>query len=85
MGAIPLAHTSPSDDIAWIAQNSRIDYLVPFLVLHHDRSTNEFWPGLPEEAKSALPALIETHAAYVLLSHSLLRRLFCLTVPLLYL
>lgn len=52
-----------NDDIAWIAQNSRIDYLVPFLVLHHDRSTNEFWPGLPEEAKSALPALIETHAA----------------------
>lgn len=71
MGAITLSHHFALDDIAWIAQNSRMEYLVPFLVLHHDRSTNQFWPGLPEEARSALPALIETHAEYVLLLPSL--------------
>ncbi|KAF8608044.1 hypothetical protein BDV93DRAFT_519115 [Ceratobasidium sp. AG-I] len=52
-----------NDDIAWIAQNSKMEYLIPFLVLHHDRTTNAFWPGLPEEVKSVIPALIETHAA----------------------
>ncbi|CUA74179.1 hypothetical protein RSOLAG22IIIB_11013 [Rhizoctonia solani] len=44
-------------DIAWVAQNSRMEYLLPFLVLHHDISTNEAWPGLPEMAKKALPEL----------------------------
>ncbi|KAF8756717.1 hypothetical protein RHS01_04587 [Rhizoctonia solani] len=46
------------EDIAWIAQNSRMEYFLPFLVLHHDRSTNEAWPGLPAEAKNALPELM---------------------------
>lgn len=51
-----------NDDLAWIAQNSRMEYLLPFITLHHDRSTNEIWPGLPDEAKNVLPALIESHA-----------------------
>ncbi|QRW25181.1 hypothetical protein RhiXN_07130 [Rhizoctonia solani] len=46
------------EDIAWIAQNSRMEYFLPFLVLHHDRSANEAWPGLPDEAKNALPELM---------------------------
>ncbi|CAE6471243.1 unnamed protein product [Rhizoctonia solani] len=47
-----------NNDIAWIAQNSRMEYFLPFLVLHHDRSTNETWPGLPDEAKNVLPELV---------------------------
>ncbi|CEL61570.1 hypothetical protein RSOLAG1IB_10133 [Rhizoctonia solani AG-1 IB] len=51
-----------NDDIAWIAQNSRMEYFLPFLVLHHDFSTNEAWPGLPDEAKSALPELVAANS-----------------------
>jgi hypothetical protein len=61
-----LLHSSAAhvfkDDIAWIAQNSRMEYFLPFLVLHHDFSTNEAWPGLPDEAKSALPELVAANS-----------------------
>ncbi|KAG9086200.1 hypothetical protein FS749_003850 [Ceratobasidium sp. UAMH 11750] len=50
-----------NDDIMWIGQNSHIEYLLPFLFLHHDRTTNACWPGLPEQAKSALPELVGMH------------------------
>jgi hypothetical protein len=53
------------DDILWIGQNSHMEYLLPFMILHHDQSANPIWPGLPEEAMIALPALVEMHAAYV--------------------
>ncbi|CAE6450866.1 unnamed protein product [Rhizoctonia solani] len=47
-----------NDDIAWIAHNSRMEYFLPFLVLHHDCSTNEIWPSLPDAAKDVLPELV---------------------------
>ncbi|KAJ1305851.1 hypothetical protein OPQ81_010576 [Rhizoctonia solani] len=50
------------EDIDWIAQNSRMEYIIPFLVLHHDRSTNEVWPGLPDEAMNALPELVAANS-----------------------
>ncbi|EUC56437.1 hypothetical protein RSOL_179410, partial [Rhizoctonia solani AG-3 Rhs1AP] len=59
----PELRTLVNDDIAWIARNSRMEYFLPFLVLHHDSRTNETWPGLPEEAKKALPALVAAHSA----------------------
>ncbi|CAE6346838.1 unnamed protein product [Rhizoctonia solani] len=51
-----------NEDIAWIAQNSRMEYFLPFLVLHHDRRTNEAWPGLPDEANNALPELVAANS-----------------------
>ncbi|QRV83838.1 hypothetical protein RhiJN_11854 [Ceratobasidium sp. AG-Ba] len=50
------------DDIVWIGQNSHMEYLLPFLFLHHDRTTNAYWPGLPAEAKAAVPALVGMHS-----------------------
>ncbi|QRV97943.1 Hemerythrin HHE cation binding domain [Ceratobasidium sp. AG-Ba] len=50
------------DDIMWIGQNSHMEYLLPFLFLHHDRTANAFWPGLPAEAKAAVPALVGMHS-----------------------
>ncbi|CAE7127830.1 unnamed protein product [Rhizoctonia solani] len=50
------------DDITWIAQNSRMEYFLPFLILHHDSTTNEAWPGLPDAAKNALPELVAANS-----------------------
>ncbi|KAH7329790.1 hypothetical protein B0J17DRAFT_709904 [Rhizoctonia solani] len=54
----PELRTLVNNDIAWIAQNSRMEYFLPFLVLHHDCSTNEIWPSLPDAARSVLPELV---------------------------
>ncbi|TFK74565.1 hypothetical protein BDN72DRAFT_833051 [Pluteus cervinus] len=51
-------HLFIEEHLKWLTTKPEVTILVPFIVGHHDFSTNQHWPGLSAEGNAALPHLV---------------------------
>jgi len=50
------------DNIQWLAGNSDISVLLPFVVSHHDPITSKYWPALTPEGQAGLSDIAQLHS-----------------------
>ncbi|KAL1660445.1 hypothetical protein GGF50DRAFT_118929 [Schizophyllum commune] len=49
------------ENLKWFTGQYTAEFLLPFVVAHHDLATTDAWPPIPAEAREALPELVKEH------------------------